>query len=357
MEVRRTLVDRPVFSICIPQYNRTSFLIEACRFLAAQTFTAFEVCISDDRSTDGREGELLAYLQRAGLSFVYARQAANRRYDGNLRSSIALARGEFCFLLGNDDALAHPTTLQELYAQVQRFARPGVVITNYEDAKTAVRFQRVRQTGIAGRGPQAAVSSFRNFSFLGGIVLDRAKAQHYATDRWDGSEMYQMYLGCRIIASGAPLLTIDQVTVRQGIRVPGEEVDSYASPPRLQPCPIVERTLPMVQIARLVADAIAPFVDPTEQQRSVELIARQLFMFTYPFWIVEYRRVQSRRYALGVCLGMRPRNVLDGLPLAWTRRARLATVYALTSLGGLTVPMALFDRFQRRLYGIAKRIG
>ena len=34
--VERRLVDAPFFSICIPQHNRTSFLIEVCRSLAAQ---------------------------------------------------------------------------------------------------------------------------------------------------------------------------------------------------------------------------------------------------------------------------------------------------------------------------------
>src|SRR5438067_1165981 len=80
----RTRHDAPVFSICIPQFNRTSFLIEACKSLVAQSFSSFEICISDDCSTDGREAELASFLLSSGLDFTYARQARNRRYDGNL---------------------------------------------------------------------------------------------------------------------------------------------------------------------------------------------------------------------------------------------------------------------------------
>src|SRR5438067_1718958 len=108
-------LTHPYFSICIPQYNRTSFLIEACRSLATQTFRDFEICISDDCSTDGRESELLEFLEGIGLSFVYSRQPENRRYDANLRASIELASGNFCFLLGNDDALASASTLENVY--------------------------------------------------------------------------------------------------------------------------------------------------------------------------------------------------------------------------------------------------
>src|SRR5258708_6128653 len=120
MEVRRDLVAEPYFSICVPQYNRTAFLIEACRSLAGQSFRNFEVCISDDCSTDGREEELIGYLETSGMSFVYRKQAKNSRYDGNLRASIALARGAFCFLLGNDDALATAEVLQSLHDEMVR---------------------------------------------------------------------------------------------------------------------------------------------------------------------------------------------------------------------------------------------
>src|SRR2546422_615489 len=100
MKIQRKLVEKPFFSICIPQYNRTPFLIEACKMLAKQTFKNFEVCISDDCSTDGKQHQLLGYLEQSKLSFVYQRQKRNLRYDANLRASIGLAAGRYCVLLG-----------------------------------------------------------------------------------------------------------------------------------------------------------------------------------------------------------------------------------------------------------------
>ena len=46
-----------------------------------------------------------------------------------------------------------------------------------------------------------AVRAFRHFSFVSGVVLDGPAARKMATDKWDGSEMYQMFLGCRMIAA------------------------------------------------------------------------------------------------------------------------------------------------------------
>lgn len=92
-------LDAPEFSICIPQYNRTPFLIEACRSIAAQSFISFEVCISDDCSTDGREEELISFLRESRMDFTYARQARNRRYDGNLRGLFRLRAADLFFCL------------------------------------------------------------------------------------------------------------------------------------------------------------------------------------------------------------------------------------------------------------------
>ena len=349
--MQRRASGNPYFSICIPQYNRTSFILEACRSLAEQTFRDFEVCISDDRSTDGREHELLAFLEQSSLSFTYKKREANGAYDANLRDSLCLASGKYCFLLGNDDCLASPAVLQELAADIVRLGPAGVVMTNFEDFATGVPAARVRRTEIAGSGPAVAVTAFRNFSFVSGIVLNRERAQAHATSRWDRSEMYQMYIGCRIVAEGGPLLNIHRVTVRKDIQLPDERVDSYALKPRIARCPVKERRLPMVQIGRLVIDAIAPYQAPG---RLLEKVVMQLLLFTYPFWIVEYRRVQSWRYALGICLGMRPRNLLENVPISWAAKLRLRLLYGAVSFAGLLVPIKAFQAMQANLYNLAK---
>jgi hypothetical protein len=353
MEVRRDLVERPYFSICVPQYNRTSFLIEACRSLAGQSFRDFEVCISDDCSTDGKEDLLLAYLEDSGLSFVYRKQQKNTRYDGNLRASISLAQGDYCFLLGNDDYLATPTVLEDLHLQMQRLGPAEVVITNYEDFATQKQYRRITETGILGSGPRTAVAHYRSLSFVSGIVLHRQRSQELSTAKWDGSEMYQMYIGCRIIAAGGPLLGVEAICIRLAIRIPGEDVDSYASKPRVDPCPIVARPLPLVMMGGLVEDAIRPHLQKGDDPL-VERIFWQILLFTYPFWIIEYRRVQSWNYAAGVCLGMRPARLLEKTRLDNVRRWRLSILFALVTLVGLLTPLWVFDWLHPKLYALAK---
>jgi hypothetical protein len=353
VESRRT--GYPLFSVCIPQYNRTSFLLAALRSLESQTCRDFEVCISDDCSNDGRQGELIGFLKAADFPFVYQRQLKNLRYDGNLRASIGLAHGEYCFLLGNDDALTDSEVLNRLKASLQASGPAGVVISDFQDYATGRRALRIRQTANYGAGPRVAAGHFRNFSFVSGILLQSGPAQALATDKWDGSEMYQNYLGCRMIASGLPLLERDDSIIRKDIQIGGECVDSYARKSRMDKCPIIERPLPLGQLGRLVIDAISPYLAPTERGALPERILLQLVLFTFPYWILEYRRVQSWRYAAGVALGLRPKRVAEGVKLSPLRRLRLNTAFLLSAAGGLFVPQPLFRKLQTPLYRLAKR--
>src|SRR2546422_703421 len=163
----------PFFSVCVPQHNRTSFFLKCLESFRTQTLQDFELCISDGASTDGRSQEILGVLSAWGFSFCFARHEHNLQYDPNLRSSVSLAQGRYCLLFGNDDMLAHPTALEMIarYLEVHRF--PEVAITNYGQIGTGAIFRRIQQTGVLGAGPHTAVSNFRNFSFVSGILIDR----------------------------------------------------------------------------------------------------------------------------------------------------------------------------------------
>jgi glycosyltransferase involved in cell wall biosynthesis len=345
----------PLFSICIPQYDRTSFLIEALRALSTQTFKDFEVCISDDCSPDGRGAEIQEALRQFGLPHVYYRQARNLRYDGNLRGAIELASGQYCILMGNDDCFATVDALELLSQLVHEQNNIGVMIANYRIPALGSGGRRVSATRRIQGGPGIASRCFRNFSFVSGVVLRRDRAAAHATAQWDGAEMYQMYLGCRILSEGYDLLEVDSELVIQGLQIEGETVDSYAAKPRLDPCPIAERKTPLVQMGRLVFDAIQPYANGGSAGLAWSIFL-QILVFPYAYWIVEYRRVQSWKYALGICLGMRPRNLFAAMRLPWLPAWSLRVIYCGVTLAGLIAPIPLFDSLRPRLYALAKNI-
>lgn len=345
----------PDFSICVPQYNRTAHLLKAIESYAQQTHRSFEICISDGASPDGRQAEVIDALRPTQIPFAFSYSPVNLRYDANLRSAIGLARGRYCLLMGNDDALLAPDSLARLWADIQVFDYPGVVLSDYRDYATRQRANAIRATRNYGCGPRVAALHFRNYSFVSGIAIDCAAAQALTTDRWDGSEMYQMYLGSRIVAAGRELLEREHAIVLKDIPVGGEHVDSYAHRARVWPCPIVERAIPLGQVGRLVADAIAPYTGSRARLWNLVVLG-QLLGITYPFWLTEYRKVQSWRYALGVALAMRPTRTAAGVSLGLMRRAQLWVIYVAATVAGLIMPQRAFGWVKRPLYSLAKSI-
>jgi hypothetical protein len=278
------------------------------------------------------------------------------RYDGNLRSAIELSAGRYIFLLGNDDGLSHPNVLTYIWQDIARFEPVAVALTNYRDASSNRIYRRVRENGIVGQGVAVAVKTFRNYSFVGGVILEGSRCREEMTERLDGSEMYQMYLGTRLVASGGRLLAIDRICVDKDIQVAGLSVDSYRLWPRLDPCPIVRRPLPMGRLLEVVATGLEPYHKDFRRERNLLSIASQLYRFTYPFWLIEYRRVQSWRYSLGVFLALTPHDVARNLNLTLLTRLKLWLMYFVAGISGLVMPIRLFDMLRPALYAIAKRI-
>src|SRR6266850_5312706 len=92
-------------SICFPQYNRIEYLLKSLEIISCQTYGEIEVCISDDCSTDNTIGEIEKLRLRYKYPIVLDKFDRNQGYDRNLRRSMELATGDYCFTLGNDDTL------------------------------------------------------------------------------------------------------------------------------------------------------------------------------------------------------------------------------------------------------------
>ncbi len=343
----------PFFSVCIPQYNRTGFLIEACRVLALQTCRDFEVCISDDCSPEARHADIISNLENLGLAFTYSQRESNGRYDKNLRSALELAKGTYCFLMGNDDCLADPGVLAGLKSRLLANPEVGVVITNYEEYAEPIVYRRVTRTKITAGGPDIASRVFRNFSFVSGVVLRRDRALAHTTTVWDGSEMYQMYLGCRILAEGHALMEVDEVAVRKGIVLAGQMVESYATKAVEEHRGTIEIVQPFTRLGGLVCCAIEPYAGGRRGWLALTVFG-QVLCFPYPFWIMEYRRVRSWRYSRGISLGMRPRHLFAEYQPPPIARLVLTCLYGVVTSIALVMPQRLFFETTPALRRFAK---
>ena len=354
--VARDRIEQPFFSICVPQFNRTSFLLRAIESWCEQSFDSFELCISDGGSTDGRHQEIIDFLEQSPLSFRFRRSERNLQYDPNLRASLKLARGRYCMLFGNDDMLASNEGLAFMHERIVKNNFPAAVITNFAIIATGANDRRIRASGILGAGVPAAIAHFRNYNFVSGICLDRESVQRLETDKWDGSEMYQMFLGTRLLAEGGKLLGIEEAVVAKDILIPGEVSEGhYAKKPKVRDFWIKARPMPLTLYAQVACDAVLPCVEENQRQATIRSVFKRVLLFTYPPWLPEYRRVQSWKFAAGIALGMSPRRIIGPLAVSGGTRLYIVLLYLLVTLAGLLVPVALFDRLRSSLYSVAKR--
>ncbi|MGH8773953.1 MAG: glycosyltransferase family 2 protein [Jiangellaceae bacterium] len=100
----------PRLTLGLPAYNGERFLAASLDALLAQTFTDFELIISDNGSTD-RTGEIARRYESIDPRVRYVHHPRNRGSSFNHNFVIEQARGEF-FKWVSDDDLYDPDLLQ-----------------------------------------------------------------------------------------------------------------------------------------------------------------------------------------------------------------------------------------------------
>lgn len=197
----------PLISVCIPAYNRAELLPSLLDTVLSQDFQDIEVVIAEDTSPERdqirRVSENYAASYPGRIS--YHENAVNLGYDGNLRQLIELARGEYVLFMGNDDLLAEGA-LAAVAAAVQAHPDVGVLLRSYDSfiddpTRPVQAFRYFDRESFFPAGERTIVTFFRRCVFISGMVVRRESACRYATDRFDGTLLYQQHLVGQILAS------------------------------------------------------------------------------------------------------------------------------------------------------------
>jgi len=98
-------MDKDLLGICIPTFNRAEYL-DVCldSIVNAISKINFPIYISDNASTDDTEGIISEYKKRYHR-IVHVRNETNLGLYRNILNVIKLAKTEYIWLMGDDDAL------------------------------------------------------------------------------------------------------------------------------------------------------------------------------------------------------------------------------------------------------------
>jgi glycosyltransferase involved in cell wall biosynthesis len=99
--------DLPLVSIVFPVYNTPEeFLREAIDSVKAQLYPNWELCISDDCSTEPHVAKVLEEYASLDPRILVDRRDSNGHISASSNSAIAQASGTWLCLMDHDDVLA-----------------------------------------------------------------------------------------------------------------------------------------------------------------------------------------------------------------------------------------------------------
>lgn len=177
----------PTLSICIPTRNRSTHLRNCIRSIVCaslQTNLDFQICISDNNSSDNSE-EVLRDAQTQ-IHINYNKNNTDIGFARNLLKVVSMAKGEYVWVIGDDDLLI-PRAISELARLIERhpqvdffYVNSYILSTDYlagypapfDTANLPSLMPRMSRWAIDGEMPFLdLINPDVSFDFLGGIFL------------------------------------------------------------------------------------------------------------------------------------------------------------------------------------------
>jgi glycosyltransferase involved in cell wall biosynthesis len=132
---------RPRVTFVVPCYNLGHLLGECLTSILTQSFTDLEVLVMDDCSPDATP-QVAASIADPRVRHV--RNAENLGHLRNYNAGIAMARGEYVWLISADDRLRKPYVVERFVEQLDQHPNVGYVFC------PVMRFDSHRETTLYG---------------------------------------------------------------------------------------------------------------------------------------------------------------------------------------------------------------
>jgi glycosyltransferase involved in cell wall biosynthesis len=336
-------------SLCIPQYNRIKYLLKNLSIIAQQSYNDIEIVIADDASTDTTEEEITRFIQAYRYPVIYYRHPVNVGYDTNLRKSFELATGDYCIAMGNDDTLKGAEGIERLVDFLKVYDRPEIGFCNYaEDHSPDVPIVRASSSQVVGSGLEIALKYYRSFSFVGGIILRKDSFDAVNTNKVDGSVYVQMYFAARIITNGGRLFMYEPSLILKDIHLEGSMANSYRDTLMKNWKDLKPIDGGLKQVIRAVLEG---FKDAGVNIGQVSYkVIKNIYQFTYPFWLLDYRSNNSFVGAVGMMQGLKPSGIPQLQYLSLSEKFKIKSYYYFSTIIGFLLPVFIFNKFKNQVY-------
>jgi glycosyltransferase involved in cell wall biosynthesis len=341
-------------SLCIPQYNRIEYLLKSLSIIEQQTYLNIEVVISDDASIDDTIEKLEQFKNNFKYPIIINKFVKNVGYDKNYRTSIELATGDYCVVLGNDDSLNGNDAIRQLVDFLIQNNLPDIGFCNYvEESNKNVITERAHFTKVLGYGSEIALKYYSCFSFVAGIIYKKSCFDKFNTDIYDKSIYAQIALGVSMISSGAILFSVKEPLVLKDLLIDGKKGNSYRD--------FINRSWKtykaidggMPQVINVLFMVFEKTNNLTENVKAS--IYRKIYRNTFPFWVLDYKHNNAIPAALGLVDGLKPWKTKNFRQLNILLKIEICLTWFILGFGSFVFPSALFYRFKNQIYSFLKK--
>jgi glycosyltransferase involved in cell wall biosynthesis len=126
----RAMRSEPLISIVLPVYNpELKFLRAAVNSIRNQIYEYWELCIADDASTDPKVRPFLEEVAGSDARIKLTFRERNGHISACSNSALALATGDWCALLDQDDAFAE-NALALVALEIERHPDAGLIYSD-----------------------------------------------------------------------------------------------------------------------------------------------------------------------------------------------------------------------------------
>lgn len=201
--------SRPQISICIPTYNGEKYIARAIKSVLSQTFSDFEIIVSDDGSTD-RTLEIVNSFDDARITRIDSLSKVGA--EENWNNAVVNARADLIKLVCQDDLL-YPECLQtEVQAMTLASNQDVAFCFSLRDFVTPnERFINGRRVGVVDQAKYAKSQILRKIVRSGGnpigepMAVTFRKSAFLKTGRFTGDYVIDLNMWVGLLNHGSAL--------------------------------------------------------------------------------------------------------------------------------------------------------
>jgi abequosyltransferase len=189
--------ETKLLSICIPAYNRPNELVRLLNSIDCNPdFIEIVICEDFSPSRKTINERVNEFKALSPYIIKYNENETNLGYDANIRHLIDLATGDFVLFMGDDDRFAEGA-LDIFIGFLEENHTAGYVLRAYFSEHpdgTLEKFRYCKGARTFKPSVETCAWLFKRSVSIGGVTLNRNSAVRFATDKFDGTLLYQLYL-------------------------------------------------------------------------------------------------------------------------------------------------------------------